>query len=247
MKNNSQTKKLPGFYIALCCCVIAIGVAGFFLQGEDDETTVNTPAIVAVNEDETGKSDDASVSEIETYEEMPIEVAQNETVDSEKFVEYPPAEEIPEDYTTDNPDVVSAAVVVNAEENCNFTNPVNEMTIKYGFATDTLMYNEFYGDWRTHNGIDIEAPIGCSVAATADGTVTRVMKGSYGNTVIIAHNDGFDTVYAQLGEVSVAEGDNVKQGDVIGTVGESTGENMTDSHLHYEIHKDGKAVNPEEY
>ena len=247
MKNNSQTKKLPGFYIALCCCVIAIGVAGFFLQDAEDETTVNTPTIVAVNENDANESNDTSEYEIETYEETPIEVAQNEEVNSENFVEYPPAEEIPEDYTVDNPDVVSAAIVVNAEENCNFADPVSEMTVKYGFATDTLMYNEFYGDWRTHNGIDIEAPIGCSVNSSADGTVARVMKGSYGNTVIIEHNDGFETVYAQLGEVSVAEGDNVKQGDVIGTVGKSTGENMTDSHLHYELHKDGQAVNPEEY
>ena len=109
------------------------------------------------------------------------------------------------------------------------------------------MYNECYGDWRTHNGIDIAAPIGCSVSATAGGYVTEVKKGSYGNSVTVEHADGFKSVYAQLGEVSVKVDDEVKQGAVIGTIGESVGENLKESHLHYELYKNGKVVNPDEY
>lgn len=237
MKNDANTKKLPGFYIALCCCVIAIGVAGFIVQGTDKETSET----VTVHEEET------TTPEFAFAEDVPDEEITAEEIPSEPVTEYVPTEPPVPDYAYDNPDVVSAAVVVNAEESCLFTDPVPDMTVKFGLVTDTLVYNECYGDWRTHNGIDIEAPVGCSVNATASGTVTEAKKSSYGNTVTIEHADGFKSVYSQLGEMNVRVGDTVEQGAVIGTVGKSMGENLKEPHLHYELHKNGTPVNPEEY
>ena len=242
MKKDNETKKLPGFYIALCCCVIAIGAAGFVIGGEDSEDSVDTPTVA----ESTDTPYVAYEGEIEVADNS-AEVTEDNTGEDVEIMDSVPAQIPTEDFTLDNPDVVSAAVVVNAEEEHMFTSPVPEMTIKFGLSCDTLMYNEYYKDWRTHNGIDIDAPLGCSVNATADGTVKKVAKGSYGNTVTIEHADGFKSVYAQLGEVNVKEGDVITQGSVIGTVGESIGENLTDSHLHYELYKDNKPVNPEEY
>lgn len=240
MKNDTNTKKLPGFYIALCCCVIAIGAAGFIVQSTDKETSgtqeTNPPQLAFVED----------VPE-EVAEEIPEEVIEEVAVSPEPIMDSVPAEPDIPDYAYDNPDVVSAAVVVNAEESCEFIDPLPDMTIKFGFMTDTLVYNEYYNDWRTHNGIDIEAPIGCSVCATASGTVTEVKKSSYGNTITIEHSDKFKSVYSQLGEISVKIGDSVQQGSVIGTVGESTGENIKEPHLHYELYKNEIPVNPEEY
>jgi len=97
-----------------------------------------------------------------------------------------------------------------------------------------------------HNGQDIAAQRGTPVVATADGKVIFTgKKGNRGNTVIIDHGNGYVTLYAQLHEIKVKSGDRVRQGDPIGTVGSSG--LSTAPHLHYEIHKDGKEVNPLDY
>ena len=237
MKKETDTKKLSGFYIALCCCVIAIGVAGFIVQNNDEEP-IDTPTVAETTDEPY----------IAYEEEIPPEPTEDVDINvAEAVIPEDDYEEVFEDYTLDNPDFVSAASITTAEDTSMFQNPLPEMTIKFGISTDTLMYNEYYKDWRSHDGIDIAADLGCSVCAAADGTVIKVSQESYGNTVTIEHKDGFKTVYAQLGEVNVVEGDSINVGAVIGTVGQSTGESMTEPHLHYELHKDGKPVNPEEY
>ena len=151
------------------------------------------------------------------------------------------------DYAVDNPDTEPVSMTVQAEDADMFVDPVPDMTVLYGYSGDTLMYNEILGDWRTHDGIDIEADIGCSVNAAAGGTVSFAGESTFGGTVIIDHENGFSTVYSQLGEILVSEGDSVSQNTVIGSVGESKGETTQGAHLHYEIHKDGEAVDPMEY
>lgn len=240
MKENDTTKKLSVFYIALCCCVIAIGAAGFIMQGNETE-----PANTSVLVSET----DAPDEETAVYDIQNADVVDDKSqiaaIDTPAIEPETTADV--DDYAYDNPDVAASSIVVNAAESEEFANPLSEMTVKFGFVTDKLIYNEVYGDWRTHNGIDLAAPIGCSVNAVADGTVKTTDNTSYGNTVTIEHNNGFVSVYSQLGDINVKPGDSIKQGSVIGTVGKSTGENLKDSHLHFELHKDGKPVNPEEY
>lgn len=234
MKENKSAKRLPGFYIALCCCVVAIGVAGFIADNQKTED---------VNVLTLAEATDAPISELPQEETVPDAVIA-------KMDEIPT--QIPEvpsisDYAVDNPDVEPVSVVVQAEESGQFCDPLTDMTILFGYVTDTLYYNEAYGDWRTHNGIDISAPVGCGVNAVSHGTVIDVCDTSYGKTVKIEHADGFISIYSQLGDVTVNIGDTVDMGAVIGTIGESTGENAKESHLHFELHKDGKPVNPEEY
>ncbi len=234
MKESKNAKKLPGFYIALCCCVIAIGVAGFIAQDREISQT-NTPAVAEVTLSpviENNIIEDEDFTDLAKMDEMPTQVPDVLPI---------------EEYAVDNPDVAPVSVVVQAEESCQFSDPIADMTILYGYVTDTLGFNEVYGDWRTHNGIDIAAAVGCSVNAVSQGTVIDVIDTSYGKTVKIEHTGGFVSVYSQLGEVNVKVGDTVDTGAVIGTVGESVGENVKESHLHYELHKDGKPVNPQEY
>lgn len=249
MKQNNQAKKLPGFYIALCCCVVAIGVAGFISQNRETQSA-NTPTTAEETEipyigDSLELAEDTQTpSPTESVPTAPdTTVTDNVGIDSGGI----DTANAVEDYTVDNPDIVSASVTVNAEESSDFCDPLAEMSVRFGFTADKLMYNEVYGDWRTHNGIDVTAAVGCSVSCVADGTVTDVSQGSYGKTVKIEHENGFTSVYAQLGDVNVQTGDSVTQGSVIGTVGESTGENLSDPHLHFELIKDGTPVNPEEY
>jgi murein DD-endopeptidase MepM/ murein hydrolase activator NlpD len=99
---------------------------------------------------------------------------------------------------------------------------------------------------RKHNGIDLAAPTGTPVYATADGVVTRAdWFSSYGLYISIDHGADLETRYAHLSKLAVADGERIEKGDVIGYVG-STGRS-TGPHLHYEVRIDGVAVNPIPY
>jgi murein DD-endopeptidase MepM/ murein hydrolase activator NlpD len=104
------------------------------------------------------------------------------------------------------------------------------------------------GVWKQHDGIDIAAPKGTQVSSTADGVVKfSGTKGGYGNIVIVDHGGGLETRYAHLNSFAMGmrEGQSVKAGDMIGTVG-STGRS-TGNHLHYEVRENGRAVNPSKF
>ncbi|TDJ01969.1 MAG: M23 family metallopeptidase [Candidatus Dadabacteria bacterium] len=97
-----------------------------------------------------------------------------------------------------------------------------------------------------HSGLDMDANYGQHVVATADGVVTKASwHTNYGKTVIVKHKDNYETLYGHLSKLQVKEGQEVKVGDVIGKAG-STGRS-TGTHLHYEVIKDGKRVNPKNF
>lgn len=97
-----------------------------------------------------------------------------------------------------------------------------------------------------HTGLDIAAPTGTGIKASASGTVTfSGWKGSYGYMVVVSHGNGVQTYYAHCSKLYVTAGQKVKQGQKIAAVG-STG-NSTGSHLHLEIRVNGVAYNPQNY
>ncbi len=99
---------------------------------------------------------------------------------------------------------------------------------------------------KMHSGIDIDAPSGATIAAANSGKVILAgWNGGYGNCVIIDHGDGIATLYGHQSKILVSVGDKVGKGDTIGKVG-STGLS-TGPHLHFEVRKDGKAINPMPY
>lgn len=98
---------------------------------------------------------------------------------------------------------------------------------------------------KFHEGMDFTAPIGSDVYATADGVVEEIENNTtrgYGNMVMLDHGYGYETVYAHLSGYKVKIGQHIKRGDIIGYVG-NTGLS-TGPHLHYEVRKNGNAVNP---
>jgi len=101
----------------------------------------------------------------------------------------------------------------------------------------------FTNDKDFHPGLDISADYGQPVVATGDATVSAAgPNGAYGNMVMLDHGFGIVTKYGHLSRIAVADGQQVKRGDVIGYVG-STGRS-TGSHLHYEIWMNGRLTNP---
>jgi len=122
--------------------------------------------------------------------------------------------------------------------------PVSNKNLKrlssyFGYRTDPI-----YKVKKFHEGIDFSAPIGTPVYATGDGVVKEIKhsRRGYGNRIIIDHGYGYQTVYAHLHKFKVRKGQKVVRGQVIATVG-NTGKS-TAPHLHYEVRKDKKAVNP---
>jgi len=101
---------------------------------------------------------------------------------------------------------------------------------------------------KFHHGMDFTAPTGTEVYATADGTIEVVEKSrrGYGNKVVIDHGFGYKTLYAHLeGFNNLVKGKKVKRGDVIAFVGSSG--LSTAPHLHYEVHRNSKKINPINY
>jgi len=100
-----------------------------------------------------------------------------------------------------------------------------------------------YGGMKFHSGIDLNAPRGTPIHATADGIISFAgWSNGNGNIVVIEHGHGFSTVYAHNTKNQVQVGQTVKRGQEIATTG-STGV-TTGPHVHYEIWKNGKCVNP---
>jgi murein DD-endopeptidase MepM/ murein hydrolase activator NlpD len=103
-----------------------------------------------------------------------------------------------------------------------------------------------HGAAAYHPAIDIAAPPGRPVHATADGIVTQAADlGMLGNAVTLSHGFGVLTRYGHMSRLAVEPGQTVKRGDVVGFVG-NTGRS-TGYHLHYEVHVDGEAINPLAY
>jgi LysM repeat protein len=102
------------------------------------------------------------------------------------------------------------------------------------------------GEERSHKGIDLRAKYGSAVYASAAGKVIFTgISGGYGNLIQIAHGNGFITFYGHLSKILVKPGEHVRRGTLIGRVG-ATGR-VTGPHLHFEIRKNGKAVDPLQY
>lgn len=181
-------------------------------------------------------------------QEVPEKVAESlpkvqvQTDESEK-------KEVAEEKTVSAPeeDAVSVSKPTTVSE-VKFIRPVDGKVIEE-FSDNNLIYNEALRDWRTHNGVDLEAESGTQVLAAANGVIENVFDSNMGMCVLIDHQNGYKTVYANLDDsLTVKKGDEVAEGDVIGIVGNTALGDATDlPHLHFEITKDGANVNPAEY
>ncbi len=122
-------------------------------------------------------------------------------------------------------------------ERIRFSPPVTG-TVSSGFGSRSGSF---------HSGIDILAPAGTEVRAASQGRAEYAGNGmrGYGNTVILGHGDGVETLYGHLATIRVQSGETVPAGEVIGSVGRSG--NATTHHLHFELRVDGEAVDPLPY
>ena len=124
-------------------------------------------------------------------------------------------------------------------------NPIKNprVTANFGYRTHPVKKKRQF-----HRGVDLKAKYNTKVYATADGVIKYVQDrniGSFGRVIKVAHNFGFETVYAHLNKTKVKIGDIVKKGQYIGLTGNSG--RSTGPHLHYEVSYASKALNPRDY
>ncbi|SHG51447.1 Murein DD-endopeptidase MepM and murein hydrolase activator NlpD, contain LysM domain [Flavobacterium fluvii] len=131
--------------------------------------------------------------------------------------------------------LLSAIPAIQPVRNENLKN----MASGFGYRTDP-----FTKARKMHEGMDFTAKTGTPIYATGDGIVARAdnTASGYGNHIVIRHGYGYETLYAHLSRYKCRAGQRINRGDVIGYVG-STGRSEA-PHLHYEVHKNGKVVNP---
>jgi len=133
----------------------------------------------------------------------------------------------------------------NAKERVLFLSPplrfplrIVHITSLYGFRIHPVYHTRDF-----HKGIDIDAKDGDPIYSAYDGQVENVgFDQSFGNYVLVRHDISLTTYYAHLNAIRVKKGDHVTQETILGSAG-STGVS-TGTHLHFEVHVNGKAVNP---
>ena len=116
---------------------------------------------------------------------------------------------------------------------------LKRMVSGFGYRTDP-----FTKARKMHEGMDFTAKTGTPIYATGDGVVAKADNtvSGFGNHIVIRHGFGYETLYAHLSRYKCKAGQRIQRGDIIGYVG-STGRSEG-PHLHYEVHKNGKVVNP---
>jgi murein DD-endopeptidase MepM/ murein hydrolase activator NlpD len=131
--------------------------------------------------------------------------------------------------------LLSAIPAIQPVRNENLT----RMASGFGYRTDP-----FTKARKMHEGMDFTAKVGTPIFAAGDAVVAQANNNAsgYGNHVVLRHGYGYETLYAHLSKYNCKAGQRVKRGDIIGYVG-TTGRSEG-PHLHYEVHKDGKVVNP---
>ena len=132
-------------------------------------------------------------------------------------------------------DLLAAIPAIQPVQNEN----LKRMASGFGYRSDP-----FTKVRKMHAGMDFTANTGTPIYATGDGVIARADNNAsgYGNHVVIKHGFGYETLYAHMSKYICRVGQKVQRGDVIGYVG-STGRSQG-PHCHYEVHKDGKVVNP---
>ena len=154
-----------------------------------------------------------------------------------------------EDTNTTTTDKKEEQQTTEEQEEPKFVKPV-EGEISKEYAKENLVYSETLQEWTTHLGVDIKADKTTVVKAAADGKIKSIKNDPrYGLSIIIEHQNGFETLYANLlTSEFVQVGEEVKQGQSIGTVGNTaTFEIADEAHLHFEISKNNETLDPSQY
>lgn len=223
--HSKPKKSNTAFIIVTACCLLAIGGASWFAAANISKRKIGNSSSKEESSFSQSTADD--VSSIPSAPEKPSENV-GKTV-------------------SDEPYQSSSAVSDSSEEKPAaqvYTMPVQGEILK-NYNEKELQYSATYGDMRIHTGIDIACEAGTMISACGAGTVTEVTENTaLGVTVVIDHGNGISSKYAAVKDVKVKAGQKVAMGDIIGSTGSVPNECADQSHLHFEVLKNGHAADP---
>lgn len=231
-ENQTEKKKkyTKGFYIVFALCLCAIGIAGWYTYADvanymnDNEI----PDTAITSSEPENKQAEAKVKGVEKTTEK-AKPTEKETEPS-----------------TEEPTEIATEISTETQK----VSPVGEnKEIVAEYSGERLVYFDTLKDWRLHKGTDYAVKEGSEVYSVSDGTVTATDEDNlYGDSIEIEYTDGFTAVYygVKAGD-NIAIGAKLTAGEVIGTVQNVPCEKSLKSHIHLEIKRDGKNVNPENY
>ena len=263
-KTAKNKKDNKGFYIALVTGVIILGICSSVGiinimnppengSGNEIQRLSNPTLTPQVNP----YSNDEAFDVLKPWVSSPTVAPSDTSTEAVKSTEMPVsagdisyAEEQVEEEAAEVESADEKAVAGNKIESApSYKNP-HDGNIIVGYSPAELIYSTTMDDYRTHSGVDIEGKLNDKVKAFASGTVTDIYtEGMWGVCIKIDHGSGLISLYANLAEeTNVKKGQKVKTGDVIGKIGESALIEIGEKpHLHFEIFKDNKPVNPSDY
>ena len=233
--NNIKEKR---FYIVLFCCIMALSATYFVLDSFQKAPSPQSRTEVPTKPSPTPLPDltkNFPANDLESRA-TPFQTPKQDIAPMQKTNKNETAK--PANAEGDTP--------YQAREKKALARPVEGNIINV-YSDENLIYSKTLGDWRTHNGIDIETSIGTEVKASDDGIIYDVYADDFmGITIVIDHQNGLKTVYSNLSNSSlVKKGDSINRGDVISTVGDTAiCESAEAEHLHFELYEDESLINP---
>jgi len=268
VKDNTQKKSVQDkiiMYSIIGVAVLAIILVGLLmyskqLSDEVEEGTMTLEQMSNVNNQtntntesvstEVGKSVEEAENEMNSTNNTNTNTSTNTTTNTKNNTNT--SSNTTKQNTIKTTNATSSKTTEKKEETkkeLSFQKPVDGEIMK-GYAKDNLVYSETLQEWTTHLGIDIKAEKTTVVKAAEAGTVKSIKNDPrYGLTIVIEHNDGYETVYSNLlSSEFVVEGEKVERGQSIGTVGNTAAFEVADEpHLHFEILKDSIPIDPTTY
>lgn len=207
---------------------------------QNENTNTNTESVST----EIGKSVNESLNETNTTSTNNVNNTINESTTTNTVKETTKSTSTETTTNTNKKEDVKESKEEKKE--LAFEKPVEGEIMKV-YAKDNLVFSNTLQEWTTHLGIDIKADKTTVVKSAEAGTIKTIKNDPrYGLTITIEHDNGYQTVYANLlSSEFVVEGEKVEKGQSIGTVGNSaTFEIADEAHLHFEVLKDGVQIDP---
>lgn len=243
-KNSKKPTERVGFYIALSICLVAVGLAVWstytsvsdYLNSDDEFSASLVETTAAVAKDVEGVTE-----ELSSYESTADETAPSETRDKE--ITLYESSTLPRTEDVDaEADLDSLSAVLKVQESLSY--PVDSKSVIREYSEDAV-YNPTMKDYRAHTGADFAAHNGDKVYAMCDGVVKSISFDEHYGVIIEVANSDYSVFYCGMNsKTNVRMKDQVKQGDVLGTVSQIPCEKEDPQHIHIEIKVGDKRIDP---
>lgn len=240
-----------GFYLALAACLTGAGAAAWFAVDKTIDNIKSTPSkeVPQTQQEENTDSLQSARKELDgLMEDIPTPPKTQKTESSQPPLTantQPSSKPKQEAEDTDDKKADSAASTVppEKEEAFSISLPVIGQALA-SFSGNMLVKNETLHDWRTHNGIDLGAPVGTTIQSACDGTVTSVRNDPMWGNIVEVSSGEYTLVYAGVDNIAVKCDASIKKGDTIGAVGSIPCESSLEPHLHFDVKQNGKYIDP---